>query len=76
MLRTKAIKKIFMTTLSMFIILTVFSLSTVGNSNILRTNLEIEDISGIVTDNIYFQLSQIFSKGMCKSCCRIFIWFV
>lgn len=53
MLRTKAIKKIFMTTLSMFIILTVFSLSTVDNSNILRTNLEIEDISGLATDNIY-----------------------
>ena len=53
MLRTKAIKKIFMTTLSMFIILTVFSLSTVDNSEILRTNLEIGDISGIVTDNIY-----------------------
>ena len=53
MLRTKAIRKIFITTLSMFIILTVFSLSTVNKSNILRTNLELEEISGIVTDNIY-----------------------
>ena len=53
MLRTKAIRKIFMTTLSMFIILTVFSLSTLTEENVLRTNLEIEDITGIVTDNIY-----------------------
>lgn len=53
MLRTKAIRKIFMTTLSMFIILTVFSLSTLTDENVLRTNLEIEDITGIVTNNIY-----------------------
>ena len=53
MIRTKAIRKIFVTTLSMFIILTVFSLSSIKHENVLRTNLEIEDISGIVTDDIY-----------------------
>ena len=53
MIRTKAIRKIFVTTLSMFIILTVFSLSSIKYENVLRTNLEIEDISGIVTDDIY-----------------------
>ena len=53
MLRTKAIKKIFMTTLSMFIILCTFTLSSLMNDNVLKTNLEIEDISGIVTDDIY-----------------------
>lgn len=53
MLRTKAIKKIFMTTLSMFIILCTFTLSSLMNNNVLKTNLEIEDISGIVTDDIY-----------------------
>lgn len=52
MLRTKAIRKIFLTSLSMFIILCVFTLSNITN-NVLRTNLEIHEISGIVTDNIY-----------------------
>ena len=53
MLRTKAIKKIFMTTLSMFIILCTFTLTSFMNNNVLKTNLEIEEISGIVTDYIY-----------------------
>lgn len=53
MLRTKAIKKIFMTTLSMFIILCTFTLTSFMNNNVLKTNLEIEEISGIVTDDIY-----------------------
>lgn len=52
MLRTKAIRKIFLTSLSMFIILCVFTLSTITN-DVLRTNLEIHEISGIVTDDIY-----------------------
>lgn len=37
----------------MFIILTVFSLSTLTENDVLRTNLEIEDITGIATNNIY-----------------------
>ena len=53
MLRTKAIKKIFMTTLSMFIILCTFTLTSFMNNNVLKTNLGIEEISGIVTDDIY-----------------------
>jgi len=54
MLKTKAIKKIFTTTLSMFIILTVFTIpSTIKGQNVLRTNLEIEDVTSLSTDKIY-----------------------
>lgn len=54
MLKTKAIRKIFTTTLTMFIILTIFTIPTATkNKNILRTNLEIEDIANLSTDKIY-----------------------
>lgn len=54
MLKTKAIRKIFTTTLTMFIILTIFTIPTATkNKNILRTNLEIEDIVNLSTDKIY-----------------------
>lgn len=54
MLKTKALKKIFTTTLSMFIILTVFTIpTTTKGQNVLRTNLEIEDITNLSTDKIY-----------------------
>lgn len=54
MLKTKAIRKIFTTTLTMFIILTIFTIPTATkNKNVLRTNLEIEDIVNLSTDKIY-----------------------
>lgn len=54
MLKTKAIRKIFTTTLTMFIILTIFTIPTATkNKNVLRTNLEIEDIASLSTDKIY-----------------------
>ncbi len=54
MLKAKAIRKIFTTTLSMFIILTVFTFPlTNKNQNVLRTNLEIEDVTNLSTDKIY-----------------------
>ena len=53
MLRTKAIRKIFLTTLTVFILLTVFTITNYNNDNVLRTNLEIEDISGLKTNVIY-----------------------
>lgn len=52
-MRTKIIKKIFNTTITMFIILTVFTLKTTSNSNVLRTNVEIDDITNLTTNNIY-----------------------
>lgn len=53
MLKSRAIRKIFITTLSLFIFLVVYSLPTLDNSYILKTNLEIESTTGLATDNIY-----------------------
>ena len=53
MLKSKAIRKIFITTLSLFIFLFLYSLPTLDDSYVLRTNLEIESTTGLATDNIY-----------------------
>ena len=53
MLKSKAIRKIFITTLSLFIFLFVYYLPTLDDSYVLRTNLEIESTTGLATDNIY-----------------------
>ena len=44
MLKTKAIRKIFVTTLSLFIVLVAFSISSLSKNKTLRTNLEVETI--------------------------------
>ena len=55
MLKKKALKKIFITTLTMFIILVVYTVPFVNkkNNHVLRTNLEIKDISNLDTESIY-----------------------
>ena len=53
MLKRKAIRKIFITTLSMLIILTIYTIPTTNKPNVLRTSLEIEDITNLSTDKIY-----------------------
>ena len=53
MLKRKALRKIFITTLSMLIILTIYTIPITQKPNILRTNLEIEDITNLSTDKIY-----------------------
>ena len=53
MLKSRAIRKIFITTLSLFIFLVVYSLPTLDNSYVLKTNLEIESTTGLATGNIY-----------------------
>lgn len=53
MLRTKALRKIFLTTLTLFVLLTVFTITNSKTKNVLKTNLEIEDIAGFKTDVIY-----------------------
>lgn len=53
MLKSRAIRKIFITTLSLFIFLVVYSLPILDNSYVLKTNLEIESTTGLATDNIY-----------------------
>ena len=53
MLRTKALRKIFITTLTLFILLTVYTIPNTLNSNVLKTNLEVESATGLYTNNIY-----------------------
>ena len=53
MLKNKALRKIFITTLSMLIILTIYTIPINRKPNVLRTNLEIEDITNLSTDKIY-----------------------
>lgn len=53
MLRTKALRKIFITTLSLFILVVAFSITGVESDNTLRTNLEIEEVSNLSTNSIY-----------------------
>ncbi len=53
MLRTKALRKIFLTTLTLFVLLIVFTITNYKTENVLKTNLEIEDIAGFKTDVIY-----------------------
>lgn len=53
MLRTKALRKIFITTLSLFVLLVAFSIPNMETSNVLRTNLEIEEVSSLSTNSIY-----------------------
>ncbi len=53
MLRTKALRKIFITTLTLFILLTVYSIPNTLESNVLKTNLEIETTTGLYTNSIY-----------------------
>ncbi len=53
MLRTKALRKIFVATLSLFILLFVVTITSHEDVQVLKTNLEIEDIAGINIDSIY-----------------------
>ena len=53
MLKSRAIRKIFITTLSLFIFLVVYSLPSLDNTYTLKTNLEIESTTGLATNNIY-----------------------
>ena len=53
MLRTKALRKIFITTLSLFILLVVYSIPNTLDNNVLKTNLEVENTTGLYTNSIY-----------------------
>lgn len=53
MLRTKALRKIFVATLSLFILLFVVTVTSHEDVAVLKTNLEIEDIAGININSIY-----------------------
>lgn len=54
MLKKRAIKKIFITTLSAFILLVTYTISNINNNEeVLKTNLEVEYVTGLGTNNIY-----------------------
>lgn len=53
MLKKKALRKIFITTLTAFVLLCVFSIPNLYDEKSIKTNLEIEYITGIGTNNIY-----------------------
>lgn len=53
MLKKKALRKIFISTLSAFILLVVYSIPNLYQEETLKTNLEVEYITGIGTHNIY-----------------------
>ena len=54
-MRTKILRKIFNTTITMFVILTVFTITTYEKNNTLRTNVEIKNISNITTNEVYLK---------------------
>ena len=47
------LRKVFTITLTVFIILSVFTIPTIKEHNVLRTNYEIETITSLKTTNIY-----------------------
>ena len=54
MLLRRALRKIFITTLTAFIWITFYTISSINNKEkVLKTNLEIEYVTGIGTNNIY-----------------------
>ncbi len=53
MLKKRAIRKIFITTLTAFILLVLYSIPNLVNEEVLKTNMEIEYITNLGTDNIY-----------------------
>ena len=53
MLKKKALRKIFITTLTAFVLLVTYTIPNLSKDNTLKTNLEIEYITGIGTNYIY-----------------------
>ena len=53
MIKNRAIRKIFVTTVAMFVLLTIFSLPMIEQDTTFPVSLELEEISGISSNNIY-----------------------
>ena len=53
MIKTKIVRKLFVTTMSMFIILIVFSISVIKYDEVIPVGLEFEEVSSISTNSIY-----------------------
>ncbi len=55
MLKRKAVRKMFITTMSIFILFVLYLIPTTANEKVLHTNLEIEYITGIGNNHIYLE---------------------
>lgn len=53
MIIKRSIRKILITTLCLFIILCIYTITNINNDNTLKVNLELEDISLLTNTNIY-----------------------
>ena len=53
MLKNKILRKIYITTVTMFILLSVFSISVIENKFLYPVSLELEQVTGISTNSIY-----------------------
>lgn len=53
MLKRKAVRKMLVTTMSIFIIMVLYFIPTTSNERVLNTNLELEYITGIGNNHIY-----------------------
>ena len=53
MIIKRSIRKILITTLCLFIIICIYTITNISNDNTIRVNLEIEDISLLTNTNIY-----------------------
>lgn len=53
MLKRKALRKIFVTTLTAFILLVVYMIPTIDNKSVVEANMEVEYITGLGTNYIY-----------------------
>ena len=47
------LKKLFVITLTMLVVLTICTIPTINNPNVLRTSFELEDITSFKTNSIY-----------------------
>jgi len=53
MLRTKALRKILITSITLFIFVTIYSIKNIQNENVLNVSLEVEYVNSMGNGNIY-----------------------
>ena len=62
-MQNKLLRKIFILSLSMLIILTIYTIPTLSNNNVLRTNLEIEDITHEGETTLSVQSGDVYNSN-------------
>ena len=53
LLRKKALRKIFVTSVTFLVLLTFYLIPNINKENVIKTNLELEYVSGLGTNSIY-----------------------